>query len=450
MRTNELLLKLRNGDELNLQNQLLLILKLSFPSIVAQLSSIIMSFIDASMVGHLGSSQAASIGLVASSTWLILGLTFASSMGFTVQCAQLIGAKKEKEARNLVKNALFVTSFFSLALMIICIAISFHLPLWLGASSEIYHDAWIYFFVFALSVPIVQMNDLSAEMLQCAGEMKIPSISQIFMAVLNIALNYVLIFVCKMGVFGAALSTLIARFSVTIFLLFFLLKKSILKFEKTEKFTFDKEIFIKAAKISAPIAFENVIMSGGQIAYSKITAPLGTASLAANSFGITVESLCYMPAHGIGAAASTLCGQSFGAGRKNLTYRFGWLTTISGMVLMIFTGAAMFFFGREMISLLSPDAEIIALGDKILKIEAFCEPFYGASLVANGALRGTGDTFVPSLFKFGSVWLIRIPLALLLVGKLGLNGIWIAMSFELCIRGILFLIRLAGKKWVQK
>ena len=72
MRTNELLLKLRNGDELNFQNQLLLILKLSFPSIVAQLSSIIMSFIDASMVGHLGSSQAASIGLVASSTWLIL------------------------------------------------------------------------------------------------------------------------------------------------------------------------------------------------------------------------------------------------------------------------------------------------------------------------------------------------------------------------------------------
>ena len=285
MRTNELLLKLRNGDELNLQNQLLLILKLSFPSIVAQLSSIIMSFIDASMVGHLGSSQAASIGLVASSTWLILGLTFASSMGFTVQCAQLIGAKKEKEARNLVKNALFVTSIFSLALMIICIAISFHLPLWLGASEEIYHDAWIYFFVFALSVPIVQMNDLSAEMLQCAGEMKIPSISQIFMAVLNIALNYVLIFVCKMGVFGAALSTLIARFSVTIFLLFFLLKKSILKFEKTEKFTFDREIFIKAAKISAPIAFEHAIMSGGQIAYSKITAPLGTASLAANSFG---------------------------------------------------------------------------------------------------------------------------------------------------------------------
>ena len=115
MRTNELLLKLRNGDELNLQNQLLLILKLSFPSIVAQLSSIIMSFIDASMVGHLGSSQAASIGLVASSTWLILGLTFASSMGFTVQCAQLIGKERKRSAESREKCPFRHFDFFARA-----------------------------------------------------------------------------------------------------------------------------------------------------------------------------------------------------------------------------------------------------------------------------------------------------------------------------------------------
>jgi Na+-driven multidrug efflux pump len=100
--------------------------------------------------------------------------------------------------------------------------------------------------------------------------------------------------------------------------------------------------------------------------------------------------------------------------------------------------------------LLTPDNEIIDIGAFILKIEAFCEPFYGASLVANGALRGTGDTLIPSIFKFGSVWFIRIPLAVILVKNFGLNGIWFAMSFELCVRGILFLIRLAGKKWLKK
>ncbi len=450
MKTGEMLLRMRNGEDMPLKTQLLLIGKLSLPSILAQLSSIVMSFIDASMVGHLGSSQAAAIGLVASSTWLVLGLTFAASMGFTVQCAQLIGAKKEKEARNLVKNALLFTSIFSLLMMIVGVSVSFFLPDWLGADNEIRHDAWIYFFVFCLSVPVVQMNDLSAELLQCAGEMKIPSFAQIFMAVLNIGLNYLLIFVLGLGVLGAALATFISRFIVTSFLMVFLLKKSILKLTDGEKFSFESQIMKSAVKIGLPIAFEQVIMSGGQIAYSKITAPLGKAALAANSFGVTVESLCFMPAYGIGAAASTLCGQSFGAGRKALTYRFGWLTTLSGMALMVLTGSIMFFFGREMMSMLTPDNEIIELGAFILKIEAFCEPFYGASLVANGALRGTGDTFIPSLFKFGSVWLIRIPLAVLLVNRFGLNGIWFAMSFELCVRGILFLIRLGGKKWLGK
>ncbi len=450
MKTVELLLRMRNGEEMPLKTQLLLIGKLSLPSILAQLSSIVMSFIDASMVGHLGSSQAAAIGLVASSTWLVLGLTFAAAMGFTVQCAQLIGAKKETEARNLVKNALLSTFLFSVVLMAIGCSVSFFLPDWLGADSEIRHDAWIYFFVFCLSVPVVQMNDLSAELLQCAGEMKVPSFAQISMAILNVGLNYLFIFALGLGVLGAAIATFTSRFIVTSFLMFFLLKKSILKFTDGEKFTFESQIIKSAVKIGLPIAFEQVIMSGGQIAYSKITAPLGKAALAANSFGVTVESLCFMPAYGIGAAASTLCGQSFGAGRKALTYRFGWLTTLSGMVLMVFTGSIMFFFGREMMSLLTPDSEIIEIGAFILKIEAFCEPFYGASLVANGALRGTGDTFVPSIFKFGSVWFIRIPLAVILVGNFGLNGIWFAMSFELCVRGILFLIRLAGKKWLKK
>ena len=112
------------------------------------------------------------------------------------------------------------------------------------------------------------------------------------------------------------------------------------------------------------------------------------------------------------------------------------------MALMVVTGGLMFVFAPEMIGLLTPDAEIRALGSKILRIESFCEPFYGASLVINGALRGTGDTLVPSIFKFASVWFVRIPLALVLAGRYGLEGIWFAMSFELCVRGILFLFRL--------
>ena len=91
--------------------------------------------------------------------------------------------------------------------------------------------------------------------------------------------------------------------------------------------------------------------------------------------------------------------------------------------------------------------ELFAPYAKILMIEAFSEPFYGASLVASGAMRGTGDTFVPSVFKFVSMWCVRIPLAIFLRSRYGLAGVWAAMSFELFVRGVLFLIRLGGKKW---
>lgn len=435
--------KLRNSEPLSFRQQVLLIVFLSVPSILAQLSSIIMSYIDASMVGHLGAAEAASIGLVASSTWLFLGFTFAAAMGSTVQAAQLIGANKEKEARNLLKIALASTMFFSLVLMASGISVSFFLPGWLGGSEEIFRDSWAYFFIFCLSIPVIQLNDLCAEMLQCSGEMKFPSMMQILMAVLNIILNYILIFVMKMGVVGAALSTLVSRTVVTALLFAFLFFKSpVLSVRKNERMVFDWNVVKNALKIGLPVAFEQVIMSGGQIAYTRIVSPLGNIPLAANSFGITVESLCYMPAAGIGAAASTLCGQSFGAGRLDLTYRFGWLTAALGMALMVVTGGLMFVFAPEMIGLLTPNAEIRALGSKILRIESFCEPFYGASLVINGALRGTGDTLVPSIFKFASVWFVRIPLALVLAGRYGLEGIWFAMSFELCVRGILFLFRL--------
>ena len=195
--------------------------------------------------------------------------------------------------------------------------------------------------------------------------------------------------------------------------------------------------------------YEQTIMSGGQIAYIKIVAPLGDVPLAANSLAITAESLCYMPAYGLGSAAATICAQSYGAKRKDMAYRLGWLTTFSGIFLMLFVSALMFAFAPQMIGLLSPDGKIRRLGARILRIEAFCEPLYGASLVAGGALRGTGDTLVPSIIKFISMWLIRIPLALLLAGNFALEGIWFAMSFELCIRGIMFLVRLKGKRWLK-
>jgi len=446
-----LLARMRRGDRLTFREQLKLIFELSLPPVLGQLSSIIMTYIDASMVGHLGEREGAAIGLVASSTWLIYGLCFSCAMGFTVQISHLIGGGKEEEARNLMKVSCLANGIFAVILTGIIASVSPFVPLWLGSTDAIYSDSFKYFLIVVLSIPVIQFNNLAGGVLQASGNMKFPSAMQVLMAVSNVALNYLFIYILEMGVMGAAIATFIARLITTTPLVIFMLFKSeMLHLRKGEKLTFKKSYFKNALHIGIPTAFEQTIMLGGQVAFTKIVSPLGQTALSANSFAITAESLCYMPGYGFAAAATTITGQCYGSGQKKLTWRFGWITTLVGMFFMAVTGALMFIFSEEMIAFISPEPAVIALGSKILMIEAFSEPFYGASLVASGAMRGTGDTFVPSCLKFVSMWMVRIPVAILLRSKYGLEGIWFAMSLELCVRGILLMIRLGRRGWVER
>lgn len=457
---------LREGEQLSLSQQLTMIFKLSIPAILAQISSIVMQYIDGSMVGRLGANDSASIGLVSSSTWLLGGLCSAASVGFTVQIAHKIGAGKEKEARNIVKIGILTALCFSLLLSAAGSAVSGVLPEWLGGNTEIRSGASSYFLIYALFLPALQMNSLTGGMLQCSGNMHLPSILNILMCFLDVVYNFVLIFPSRsitlfgksirimgagLGVKGAALGTALAEITVVIFMTYYLLGKSPqLKIRKGEKTVFKKENFSKALKIALPVGAEQVIMCGAYIAATKIVAPLGTIAIAANSFSVTAESLCYMPGYGIGAAATTIIGQSVGAGRRDITKRLGWLTVTMGMVIMAASGALMYICAPFMIGLLSPDKEIRRLGSAVLRIEAFAEPMYGASIIASGVFRGAGDTFIPSCLNFCSMWLVRIPLSAFLAPKMGLKGVWIAMCIELCIRGAMFLVRLAVKKFIPE
>lgn len=463
MDERNLLERLRNNETLSVREQLKLTIQLSIPAIMAQISSIVMQYIDASMVGSLGANDSASIGLVSSSTWLFGGLCSAASIGFTVQVAQRIGAGEDEEARNIVKQGLLSVLAFSGMLMLIGTLISAYLPVWLGGDSEIRAGASQYFFVYAAFLPVMQLNHTAGGMIQCSGNMKLPSILHVLMCFLDVLFNMLLIFPSRditflgnsfkmygagLGVMGAALGTAFAEVVIlTVMLCYLLFGSPMLRIRKGEKLCFNPEELGRAVKISIPVGFEQVVMCGAQIMSTKIVAPLGTVAIAANSFSVTAESLCYMPGYGIGSAATTLIGQSIGAGRKDLTKRFGWLTTGLGMLIMTGSGILLYIFAPFMIGLLSPDPAIRELGAAVLRIEAFAEPMYAASIVATGVFRGAGDTLIPSCINLFSMWCVRLPLGTLLARRFGLRGVWFAMCVELCVRGVLFLIRLSGKKW---
>ena len=203
-------------------------------------------------------------------------------------------------------------------------------------------------------------------------------------------------------------------------------------------------------RIAAPIAVEHVILCGAQIVSTIIVAPLGTVAIAANSFGITVEALCYMPGYGIADAATTLVGQSLGAGRRLLARSLGRITLGMGMGMMTLMAVVMYTTSPALMTLMTPDPDVQRLTVQILRIEAFAEPMFAASIVCYGIFVGARDTLIPCTMNLSSIWLVRIVLAYFLASTMGLRGVWIAMAVELCFRGIIFLIRFRGNSWLNK
>ena len=420
--------------------QLRLVWQLSLPAILTQITTIAMQYIDSAMVGALGADASAAIGLVASSTWLFGGVTTAVSAGFSVQVAHRIGAGEDTEARTVVRHGLAAALTLAALLALLGLGICRQLPCWLGGGAEICADASAYFLTFSLMLPFSQLNSLTAGFLQCAGDMVTPSVLNAVMCGLDMVCNALLI--PHFGVLGAGMGTALACALVSLAMAWCCcVRNAQLRLRHGETHAFRPEILKKAFRIGAPVAVQEIAMNGAMVASTMILAPLGAAAIAANSFAVTAESLCYMPGYGVGSAATTLVGRSVGAGDAAQARRYGNICTALGGALMGCTGLLMMIFCPFVFRLLTPVAEVRTLAAQVLRIGLLAEPLFGVSIAAAGALRGAGDTLVPSLLNLGSIWIVRLGLSLLLVGKLGLRGMWIAMAIELCVRGALMLWR---------
>lgn len=450
-KTEYLMESIRSGRAMVRSEKLNLIVGLSIPSMLAQISTVMMFFIDASMVGHLGAEASASIGLIESTTWLVGSLLSAAATGFSVQVAHFIGANDFVKARQVFRHALICGLAFSVFLSLIGVGIHSHLPYWLGGGADIASASSGYFLIYSLVLPFVYLYHTSEMMLKSAGNMHTPSVMAVLVCICDVIFNYIFIYICKFGVVGAAMGTALAYICISLPNLYLsACKNRMLNLRQDHvRFHWVKEYVQRACKISIPIAIQNILMSGAQIVSTMIVAPLGNIAIAAHSFAITAESLCYMPGYGIGDAATTLVGQTHGVGRIDLCKNFAYMTVGLGMLVMALMGVIMYVFAPEMIGVLSPVEAIRQLGTTCLRIEAFAEPFFAASIVTYCVCVGAGDTFKPAAINLGTMWLVRLTLAYGLSKSYGLEGVWIAMATELTFRGVLFLIRLFRGSWMK-
>lgn len=443
-----------------------MVIALSIPAILAEVSSIVMQYIDAAMVGSLGESASAAIGLVIACTWLMNGLCISMASGYSVQVAHLVGAERYDEARSIMRQGLLSALIFGLILFAFGASLSWPLPRWLGGAEDVVEDATAYFLFYSLGLPFAQLRQMSGAILQCSGDMKTPSLLNIFLCGFDVIFNALFIFPSRtvtllgasillpganMGVAGAGLGTALAEVVTGLLMTGALCFRSKhLRLSLGGSWRLRKTCFRKAMNISVPVALEHTILNLAYIVSTGIVAPLGTTAVAAHTLANTAESFCYMPGYGIGAAATTLVGQSLGADRRDIARRMAWLCVWLGLLVMGAAAVLMFFLAPVMMAVVTPVTAVRLLGVHILRIEAFAEPLYSVAITAAGAMRGAGDTLVPSILVLVTMWGVRIPLSLWLAGTLGLTGVWIAMCAELCLRGVLFAVRLKQEKWLKQ
>ena len=161
---------IREGRHISRGQRVRLTLLLCGPAIMAQLASVLLEFIDASMVGSLGAAASASIGLVSTTTWIFNGFCIALGQGFSVQLAHRVGAGDFFGARSILRQGMLVVIAFSLILALAGVAIAEPLPRWLGGEASIRPDASAYFLIYAAFLPFMQIGLYGSTMLECSGE----------------------------------------------------------------------------------------------------------------------------------------------------------------------------------------------------------------------------------------------------------------------------------------
>lgn len=442
---------------------------LAWPIMLEQVLIMLVNYVDTAMVGALGPNATASVALTQPANMLLNGIFTGVAIGFSVPVGRAIGAKDLDTARRVIRQAVLAILICGAIMTGIMQFIGPQIPAWMGGDPAILDDAAAYIVIISMSYVFNMAVQVSSNILRCTGDTRTPLIFNVSTNVINMILNFFLIYPVRIitvfgasftmwgagwGVRGAAIASAIAiAFSGLMLLRALFLKKALCQISLKESYRFNKAIWNEMAKLGTPVAMERVVLSAGQIVMTAIATALGTASLAAHSLAMTAESITYMPAFGFAAAATTLVAQSLGANKTKLARRFANYCLAGCVIFMSSMGFLLFFGGNLLISFFTPSAAVIAIGAAALRVEALAQPMFAVASVATGILRGARQTKLPFYVSLIGMWAVRIPLAFALtrlVPTLGLTGAWIGMASDLTVRGILCLLLLRGGKWIER
>ena len=438
--------------------------RLSWPAIMEQVLSTMVSYVDAAMVGALGMAASAAVSVNAAPIWLMGGILAGVGTGYAVQVAHAVGAEETDRAKAVIRQGVLAAAVCGLVAVVLYRCLAWHLPMWLGAVEPVLGQARGYLRIYAYCFLFQGFSIVFSGILRCMGNTRAPMVLNTAANVLNIIFNFFFIYETRsvtllgltftvpgagMGAAGAALGSVLSWVFAGASITFVALQQGKYTIGQGESFRPDRAIIRQAVRLGVPSAAERALMNIGQVAMTGMVASIDTGvALAANNIAITAEGLCYLPAYGISSAATAMVGQSVGAGDRENARAYGSLSAALGFLISMGTAVCLFLFAHPLASLFNTDPAVVDAAARMLRIVSVSEPFFALSIVYTGALRGAQDVRFPMILSLVCMWGVRLTLApVLLCQGWGLAGVWVAMVIDLIVRGLLCAWRWRGKRW---
>ncbi|MCL7454100.1 MAG: MATE family efflux transporter [Anaerolineae bacterium] len=429
------------------------VLRLALPAMGEQLLSMMVGIVDTFLVGHLGASPLAAVGLA--NQWIFMAMTLfgAIATGSTALIARFIGARDPQRADQVLRQSMLLAAGIGVVATFLGLLFAPSAVVLLGAEGDVVKLSTDYLRIVSSIFFFSTLMFVGNASMRGAGDTRTPLYIMLVVNVINVSVAWTAINgpfgLPRMGVVGSALGAATGRLVGGLLALSVLLRGQAGIRLRLDSLRPDWDMIRRILHVGLPTGMEQVLMRTGQMVFARILAEMGMVTYAAQQVAINALSISFMPGFGFALAATTLVGQGLGAEDPEGAERRGYVAYRMGAGLMTVIGLAIVMFPAQVMGFFTNEPEVIALGTMPLRVVGLVQPMLAASMIFTGALRGAGDTRFPMLVTGGSIWFVRLPAAYLLTLTLGwgLVGAWSAMALDFSLRGIINFFRFRSGRW---
>lgn len=346
------------------------ILLLALPAVAENFFQTLLGFVDTLFVSRIGLAEVSAVGVTNAILAIYLAVFMAIGVAVNVYVANNLGAERIERARHIAQQAIVLSVVVGVTFGVVTLFFAEPLLRLMGVENDVLEAGSTYFKIVGIPSIVMALMFVLSSILRGAGDTKSPMKVSIVINVVNIVLDYMLIFgfwiIPELGLVGAALATVIARLVGTLLLMNYIRKTEVIAFRK-DFWRPDLEHQLELVNLGSPAAIERLVMRAGQIVYFGFIVVLGTNTFAAHQIAGNLEVFSYMLAYGFATAATILVGRNIGAGDHETAKEYARLSTFMAMGFMSLFGVVLFFFGGWAGSLFTDDPQVIKDIDVALK-----------------------------------------------------------------------------------